>query len=110
MFYALRASRGLILLILPLISELENRAIIKERMNIGSNANGLKEKENPSDKDWATSKLAITERTNNSKDAITKEIKHCMNECQDKNFLLSFLLTPRHLARAISFLPSTTYR
>ena len=99
---------GLILLILLLIKALENIAMRTAKTNIGNNANGSKEKANPIDKACPTSKLATTDMTISSKEAITNERKHCIEECQNKNFLLSFLLTPKHLAKAISFLPSIT--
>ena len=99
---------GLILLILLLISELENKAMVAAKKSIGSRAIGLKEKAKPIDKARPTSKLATTAIMTSSTAAMINDKKHCNVECQKMNFLLSFLLTPKHLAKAISFLPSRT--
>ena len=80
LFYALRASIGLILLILCAIKKLDNSPIPKAKPSIGSMLSGLKEKLNPIDKDLPISKFATTEIIINSNVAITKEIKHCIKE------------------------------
>ena len=71
---------GLILLILLLIIELEIKAIDRDKMSIGKNAIGLKEKWKFIDKALPTSKFAAIENKNSSTLATTKEIKHWINE------------------------------
>ena len=78
--YALRASRGLILLILLLITKLDDRPMVNAKISIGISEKGLKENENPNERVLPISKLATMEITNSSIEAITKEIKHCINE------------------------------
>ena len=51
-----------------------------DKTNIGTKQNGLKEKENPVDKEEAISKLATIETIRISTDAITKEIRHWNKE------------------------------
>ena len=80
LFQAFKASSGLILLILLLITKLDVRPINSDKTNIGTKQNGLKEKENPVDKEEAISKLATIETIRISTDAITKEIRHWNNE------------------------------
>ena len=54
--------------------------INKDKTNIGTRQNGLKEKENPVDKDDAISRLAMIETIKISIDAIAKEIRHWKRE------------------------------
>ena len=54
--------------------------INKDKTNIGTRQNGLKEKEKPVDKEEAISKLAIIETMNISTDAIANEIRHWKRE------------------------------
>ena len=110
LFYAFNTSNGLILLILPLINALEKKAIKTAKISIGNSEKTLKENEKPRDSVLLTSKLATIETQKSSIDATRNEIMHCINECQNKNLLLSLLLTPRHLANAISLRPSIMYR
>ena len=80
MFYCLRASIGLILLILLLIIELEIRAMDSDKKSIGRNATGLNEKWKFIDKALPTSKLAAMENKNSSKLATTNDTKHWIKE------------------------------
>ena len=78
--YALRASNGLILLILLLITKLDDKPIVTAKISIGIKENGLKENENPNERVLPISKLATMDITNSSIEAIIKEIKHCIIE------------------------------
>ena len=80
LFQAFKASSGLILLILLLITKLDVRPINSDKTNIGTKQNGLNEKENPVDKEEAISKLATTETIKISTDAITTEMRHWNKE------------------------------
>ena len=80
LFQALSASNGLILLILLLITKLDVSPINRDKTNIGTKQNGLKEKENPVDKDEAISRLATTETIKISTHAITNEMRHWNKE------------------------------
>ena len=71
---------GLILLILPLIKDDENKAIVSDKTSIGSKANGSKENANPKEKVFATSKLATSEIVISSIEATAKEIRHWTKE------------------------------
>ena len=88
------------------MTRLEKKPIEQDKMSIGNKAKGSNEKEKPSDKREPTSKLVTIETMSSSKEAITKETKQLIIELKCKNFLLSFFETPRHLDKAISFLPS----
>ena len=59
-----------------LITKLDVRPINRDNANSGTRQNGLKEKENPVDRDEAISKFATTETIRISTEAITNEIKH----------------------------------
>ena len=54
--------------------------INKDKTNIGTRQNGLKEKENPVDREEAISRLAMIETIKISMDAIAKEIRHWKRE------------------------------
>ena len=54
--------------------------INNDKTNIGTRQNGLKEKENPVDREDAISRLAMMETIKISMDAIAKEIKHWKSE------------------------------
>ena len=80
LFYAFKASSGLIRVIFLLIMKLERKPIIKDKASIGRRLIGLKEKLKPVDRVSPISKLATIEIMTSSKEAITKETKHWINE------------------------------
>ena len=80
LFYAFKASIGLIRLILLAIMELDNSPIDNAKTSIGRREKALKEKLNPSDKLLPISMFATNEITTSSNEAITNEIKHYINE------------------------------
>jgi len=60
--------------------KLDNRPIDNAKTSIGRREKALKEKLNPSDKLLPISMFATNEITTSSNEAITNEIKHCINE------------------------------
>ena len=60
--------------------KLDNNPIVNAKPSIGNREIGLKEKLKEDDKALPISKLATTEIITSSKEAITNEIRHCINE------------------------------